>query len=139
MSVPVNERRSVFKLIADIPTLLIDLIKSELANLKNEVTAKLKAVGIGAGLLIGAGVLALYLFGVLLVAAIWGLGEFLPIWLSALIVAVLLIIVIAVLALLGVKKLKQGVPPTPEETIDSVKKDVKTLSGTPGSTTTGRV
>jgi fatty acid desaturase len=138
MSVPVHEKRSVFKLIADIPTLLIDLIKSELANFKNELTAKLKAVGIGAGMLIVAGVLALYLLGVLLVAAIWGLGELLPIWLSALIVAVVLIIVIAVLALLGIKKLKEGVPPTPEETIDSVKKDVKTLQGTPGSTTTGR-
>jgi hypothetical protein len=139
MSVPTQERRSVFKLIADIPTLLIDLIKSELANVKNELTAKLKAVGIGAGLLVGAAVLALYLLGVLLVAVIWGLGEVMPIWLSALIVAVVLIIVIAVLAFLGIKKVQQGVPPTPEETIDSVKQDVKTLQGTPGSTTTGRL
>ena len=52
-----------------------------------------------------AGVLALYALGILLLAAVWGLYVWLPLWASALIVGVVLLIVVAILALVGKKQL----------------------------------
>jgi tetrahydromethanopterin S-methyltransferase subunit C len=60
----------------------------------------------------------------LLAAVVLGLGEAMPYWLSALIVAVVLFAVAAVLALMGRRQIQQGVPPVPQETVASVKADI---------------
>jgi tetrahydromethanopterin S-methyltransferase subunit C len=125
-----NERVSLVSLLRRIPQQISRLVRDEVAAAKLELTEKLKAAGLGAGLLVGAAVFGLFAFGVLLAAAVAGLSTVLPVWLSALIVAVLLLVVAGVLALLGVKKLKTGVPPLPTESIDSVKADIRTVKGT---------
>jgi hypothetical protein len=122
-------KRSLFKLIADLPGYLTDLVRSEIELLKAELIEKVKHFGIGAGLVAGGAVIALFAFGILLLAAVWGISEALPLWLSALIVGVFLLIVTAVLVLIGVKQLKEGAPPVPTETIASVKKDVNAIKG----------
>ena len=51
-------------------------------------------------------------------------------WLSALIVGVVLLLIAVVLALIGLSRVKKGVPPVPKESVDSVKDDVKAFRGT---------
>jgi uncharacterized membrane protein YqjE len=124
-----GSRRSLFKLIGDLPGYVVDLIRSEIELLKTELVGKVKHLGVGAGLVAAGVVFALFAFGVLLAAAVLGIATALPAWLAALIVAVVLLIITAVLVLVGVKQLKNGAPPVPTETIDSVKKDVNAIKG----------
>ena len=125
-----TSKRGLFALIADLPTLLITLIKGELELLQKELTGKLKKAGIGIGLLVVAGVFAFFALGVLLAAAVAGIAAAgLPVWAAALIVGGGLLLIAVILVAIGVAVLKRGAPLTPEDTIDSVKQDVRTIKG----------
>jgi uncharacterized membrane protein YqjE len=100
------------------------LVRDEIALAKAELTEKGKHAGIGIGLFGGGGVLALYGTGALIATLIIVFDLFLPLWLAALIVAVLLFAVAGVMALLGKKQVTKAVPPEPEAAIASVKADV---------------
>jgi Putative Actinobacterial Holin-X, holin superfamily III len=123
-------RRSLFTLIGNIPTLLIELVRNELESLKNEITGKLKSAGIGIGLLAGAVFFVLFALMVLIAAAVLGLATVLPAWAAALIVGGIILAIAVILALAGIGALKKGVPPAPTNTIESIKKDVRTIRGT---------
>ncbi len=122
-------KKSLFALIADLPTLVTDLVQRELELVKAELVAKLKALGIGAGLIAGALVVLLGMVGVLLTAAILALSEIMPGWLAALLVAAVLLIVALILGLIGYRILKKGIPPVPTESIDSIKRDFRAIKG----------
>ena len=122
-------KRSLFQLIGVLPTLVTDLVKGEIEQLKAEMIGKLKALGVGGGLIAGAAVILLFMVGVLLTAAILALSSVMPGWLAALLVALLLLIVAAIVGFIGYKKLMGGMPPIPEGTIESVKKDIETIKG----------
>lgn len=124
-----RSRKSIFQLIGDLPGLVGQLIRDEIAQIKKELTDKLKEVGIGVGLFAAAAFFGFFLFAVLLTAAILGLAVVLPAWLAALIVAAVLFVIMAVLVLIGVNRLKKGVPPLPEQSIESVKDDVRAIKG----------
>lgn len=126
---PAAERRGLFALIADVPRLIGDLVRAEIASLKAEIAAKMKAAGIGAGLLVGAAVLGLFAALVLIAAGVLALALVLPAWAAALIVGVALLAIAGIVAAAGVAQLKRGVPPTPTETIESVKDDVRAVRG----------
>ena len=123
------EKRSLISLITSLPSLLVELVKSELEQLKAELLHKLKHAGIGIGFLAAAAVFAFFAAGVFTAAAILGLAVVVPGWLAALIVGVLLLIIVAVFVLLGINQLKKG-DPEPTETIASVKRDVRVIKGT---------
>ncbi|MDQ1598273.1 MAG: hypothetical protein QOI70_1697 [Microbacteriaceae bacterium] len=126
-----GERRPrLLDLAASIPRQVSRLVRDELRAAQAELSTKLKAAGVGAGLLAGGLVLLLFAINALLASAILGLAMVLPAWLSALLVGVVLAIIAAVLTLVGVRKLKEGVPPVPTESIDSVKEDIRTVKGT---------
>jgi uncharacterized protein (DUF58 family) len=116
-------------LIADVPTLVKDLVRGEIDQLKAEMIVKLKALGIGGGLMAVAAVILLFMIGVLLTAAILALSLVMPGWLAALLMALVLLIIAAIIALIGYRKFKAGLPPVPEETITSVKRDIDTVKG----------
>ena len=122
-------KRSLLSLVTDIPALIQELFHREVELLKAEIIAKLKALGIGAGLIAGAAVILLFMIGTLLTAAIFALSEVMPGWLAALLVAAFLLIVAAILALIGYRILKRGVPPVPTESIDSLKRDYRAIRG----------
>ena len=100
------------------------LVKDEIALAKAELAEKGKHAGIGVGLFGGGGVLALYGVGALFATLIIVLDLFLPLWLAALIVAVLLFAAAGILALLGKKQVTKAVPPEPSAAIASAKADV---------------
>jgi len=122
-------KRSLFKLIGDLPGYLVALLRSELDRLKQELVDKAKHLGVGVGLIAAGAFFAFFAFGVLLAAAVLGIATALPAWLAALIVAGALLLITAILVLIGVNQLKRGVPPVPEETIASVKEDVNAIKG----------
>lgn len=122
-------RRSLADLIADVPTLLSNLVRAEIDQLKSEMSEKTSKLGVGAGLLGTAAVLALFMLGWLLFAGYQGLVLVLPAWASALIVAGVLLVIAGILAAVGVPKLKQGSQLAPTETIESVKRDVNVIKG----------
>lgn len=124
-----DKKRSIFQLLSDVPTLVRDLVKGELELLKTEILTKLKIVGVGAGLILGAVIVLFFFIGVLLTAAILGLATVMPGWLAALIVAFVLLVAIALLAWIGYRKLQKAMPPLPEATIKNVKRDINAIRG----------
>ena len=72
--------------------------------------------------------LALYGVGALITTVIAALALVLPVWAAALIVAVVIFIVAGVLGLLGKNQIQRAAPPVPESTVESVKRDVATVS-----------
>lgn len=126
---PRASRRGLFALIADLPGLIRDLIAAELEALKAEVVGKLKAAGIGAGFLVTAGAFALFSVLVLTAAGVLALALVMPAWAAALVVGVALLVLAGIAAAIGIAQLKHGVPPTPTDTIDSVKEDVRVIRG----------
>lgn len=124
-----RRKRSLFALIAEIPTLVSDLVQREIELVKTEMIAKLKALGAGVGILVVALAVLGAMVGVLLTAAVLALSLVLPGWAAALIVAGFLLLVAAVLALVGYRVLKGGIPPIPTESIDSLKRDYRAIKG----------
>ena len=121
-----TEKRGLFRLIADVPALIVQLFRDELEGFKQELTKKLKGVAIGAALFAAAAAFAFLALVVLLIAAIYGLATVLPTWLAALIVAGALLLITLVLVLVGVAQLKRG---DPGKTVASVRKDVNAIKG----------
>jgi hypothetical protein len=101
------------------------LVRQELDLAKAEMAQKGKRAGLGAGMFGGAGAAALLGLGALSAAAIAALDAALPLWLSALIVAVIWLVVAGVLAMTGKTKVQQATPPVPEQAQRSVKEDVE--------------
>jgi uncharacterized membrane protein YqjE len=123
-------RQGLGSLLRSIPELISRLIGDEIRSARIELTSKLKEAALGAGLLIAGIVVGLFTVGALIATAIIGLANVLPPWLAALIVAVALLVITVILVLLGLRKVKRGVPPVPQNSIASVKKDVRTIKGT---------
>jgi hypothetical protein len=103
---------------------LSKLVRDEIALAKTELAEKGKHAGIGVGLFGAGGVLALYGTGVLIATLIIVFDLFLPLWLAALIVAVLLFLIAGILALFGKNQVTKANPPEPSGAIESVKADV---------------
>jgi peptidoglycan/LPS O-acetylase OafA/YrhL len=131
-----RERRRTTRGLRPLPELAKDLVAqlrrlvaTELALFKAEMAAKAKAAGVGAGLLAGALVFLFFAFGVLLTAAVLGLALVVPAWLSALIVAAVLIVIAVVAGLIGLRSLKKGMPPVPDDLGSELSADVHALKG----------
>lgn len=115
---------STAELVSHMSEQVSTLVRDELALARVEMTEKGKRAGKGAGLLGGAGVLALYGVSALLVTIGAALALVWPVWLAALVVTVVVFAAAGVAALLGKKQVKQAVPPAPTAAVDSTKRDV---------------
>ncbi|MEV4687175.1 phage holin family protein [Microbacterium sp. LWH3-1.2] len=108
---------SLGELVGEVSRDLSDLMRKELELAKAELSESAKRAGAGAGLLGGAGYAGLMAVFFLSVAIWWGLGDLVDSlgW-SAVIVAVLWVIVAGILYAVGRKRLKtvQGAPKTVE-------------------------
>lgn len=117
------------ELVSRLTAQLSTLVRSEVKLASAEVKAKVKPLGAGIGLFAGAAFVAVAAIQLLLVTAVLALALALPAWLSALIVAVVLLVVAGILVVVGRTLLRRGLPPVPTETIDSVKRDIATIKG----------
>ncbi len=122
-----EKQRGLFRLIADVPTLIVDLFRHELESLKAELTKKAKGVAVGAGLLAGAGAIALLALIMMMIAGVFALALVVPTWAAALIVAAFLLLIALALVLVGLRHLKRG---DLSKTAKSVQRDLNTIKGT---------
>jgi len=120
-----DSERPVGELMRELSAQTSTLVRQELELAKLELTEKGKQAGIGAGMFGGAGVVGLYAAGALTACLVLALATAVTGWLAALIVAVLYGAVAGALALMGRAKVKQAVPPVPEQASESVKEDVQ--------------
>jgi hypothetical protein len=117
--------RPIGELLKQLSEETTQLVHQELELAKAELTQKGKQAGLGAGLFGAAGAIGLLALAALTTCFILALDAVMPAWLAALIVAVVYGAVAAVLALRGRDRVKQAVPPVPEQTIETVKEDME--------------
>jgi uncharacterized membrane protein YqjE len=101
------------------------LVRQELDLAKAELAEKGKTAGAGAGMLGGAGVAGLLALGALTATLILLLAEAMDAWVAALILTAIWAGAAGILALLGRDRVREGMPPAPEQTVESVKEDVQ--------------
>jgi uncharacterized membrane protein YqjE len=101
------------------------LVRKEIELAKSELAEKGKAAGKGAGMLGGAGLTGLLALGALTACLILLLAEAMDAWVAALIVTVAYGAVAGILAVTGRDRMREGMPPAPEQTVESVKEDVR--------------
>jgi hypothetical protein len=101
------------------------LVHQELELAKAELAQKGRQAGLGAGLFGAAGAIGLLAAAALTACFILALDAVMPAWLAALSVAVVYGAVATLLALRGRDRVKQAVPPVPEQTIETVKEDME--------------
>lgn len=112
-----SQERTLGQLVAQVTEDFTVIVRTEIQLAKAELSAQFGTAGKGVGMLVAAGVVALYGLGLLLIAIAFGIVALgLPIWAGFLIVAVVLFVVTGILALIGRKALNQ-VNPRPERAI----------------------
>ena len=120
---------STGELVQRLSTQLSELVRGELELARVELTEKGKRAGTGAGLAGAGGVIALYGVGALIAAAVAALALVLPVWLSALVIGVTLLLVAGVLAIAGRNQIRRATPAMPEQAVEGVQRDVETVKG----------
>lgn len=118
---------STGELVKQLTEQVATLVRDELKLAQVEMTRKGRQAGLGAGLLGGGGLIALYGAGCLIACAVIGLSHVVQPWLAALIVGAALLAIAGVVVLMGKGRIRQATPPVPAEAADSVKADVETI------------
>lgn len=120
-----TDGRSTGELVRDLSRQVGTLARQEIELAKAEMVEKGRAMGLGGGLVAGAAVAALLALGALTASVVLALDGAMPAWLAALLVALAWAAVAAVLASVGKDKLEQAGAPVPEQTVESVKEDIR--------------
>jgi len=108
------------------------LMRLELELAALELKRKVASLAVGIGLLVTTAVLMLFVLGFGLATIAAGIATALPWWASLLIVTGGLLLVATVLGLLGVKAVKKGTPPVPEQALEEAKLTSAALKGSNG-------
>jgi hypothetical protein len=103
------------------------IVRLELALAAAEVKKKLVALGVGIAMLAGAAVFVVFGLGFGLATVAAALATVVSTWLALLIVAGGLFLGAAVLAVLGIGRIKRGTPPIPEQAIAEAKLTTEAL------------
>jgi membrane protein len=122
-----DSSNSVGDLVRQLSEQTTTLIRQELRLATAEMQEKGRQAGSGAGMIGGAGLVGLYGVGALVAAAIIGLGTLVEPWLAAAIVGVVLLAAAGFAGLLGKQRVERGIPPTPEQAVESVQRDISTV------------
>jgi hypothetical protein len=122
---PTASDRPTAELLRQLSEQTTALVRQELELAKAELAVKGRQAGAGAAMFGAAGILGLYAAGALTACLILVLSLAVTGWLAALIVAVAYGVATGALALNGKTRISRGVPPVPEQTVQSVKQDVE--------------
>src|SRR5918993_2988616 len=121
------DEKPLGELVQDLSRQTSTLIRQEMRLAQAELAEKGKHAGKGAGMFGGAGLAALYGVGALIAAAVLGLATVIEPWIAAAAIGAGLLLIAGVLALTGKKELDEAGPPKPEQTLDSVQRDIETV------------
>jgi hypothetical protein len=114
---------SLFTLIGEIPELIRNLVIAEVDAGKAWVRRTSKDAGIGAVWFAVAFFFLFWAVGVLVAFAIIGLASWMPVWLSALVVFLVLLAAVAIFVLLGIQKFRKVA--AAQNPVQSIVQDVK--------------
>jgi hypothetical protein len=114
---------SLFTLIGEIPELIRNLVIAEVDAGKAWVRRTSKDAGIGAVWFAVAFFFLFWAVGVLVAFAIIGFASWMPVWLSALVVFLVLLAAVAIFVLLGIQKFRKVAKA--QNPVQSIVQDVK--------------
>ncbi len=117
------------ELIARLTSEVQQLIRLEIQLAQTEVGDKLKSASRAVAYAAVAGVFAFFSVFGLLIAAIWGVGEVLPIWLAALIVAGGFLLLAGLVGLIAWKRAQRASPPYPDAALEDLRAIPDELKG----------
>jgi hypothetical protein len=117
-----KDDRSIGELFAELANETSTLVRQEVQLAKTEITQKVTSAGKDAGMIGAGGALAYAGLLAIIAAVIIGLGQLIPMWLSALIVGLVVVGIGYMLIQQGLTALKR-IDPTPRQTIESLKED----------------
>ncbi|WP_124055372.1 phage holin family protein [Arcanobacterium ihumii] len=103
-----NGAPTIGELVAKITAQFSALIRDEIKYAAAQAKTKATKLGTAGALFAVAGILALYMLGILLLAAGFGLANVVSTWLAFLIVAGGLLVIILILALVAMSKIKSS-------------------------------
>lgn len=102
------EKQSFGELVGMITGQVSTLVRGEIELAQVQLKSKFAKLGLGGALFAAAGVLALYMLGLLLLAAVWAFSLILPLWAAFLLVSGILLAVILVLVAVGAAAMKKS-------------------------------
>jgi len=105
------------------------LFRLELELAQLELKRKVAALGLGIALALAAAVVGVFAVGFLFATIAAALATVMATWLALLIVAASLLLLSGLLGVLGLAKIRKGVPPVPELAIHEAKVTSTTLRG----------
>lgn len=103
------------------------IVRLEIQLAVSELKRKVVALGLGIGLLVGAGLFSFFGLAFLLAAAAAAIALALPWWASLLIVGGGLFLLTGLLAFAGITALAKGSPPVPQQAIEEAKLTTEAL------------
>ncbi|MDO5494764.1 MAG: phage holin family protein [bacterium] len=103
-----SDTRTIGQLVSTISGQFSGLVRGELELAQANLKEKVAKLGSGGAMLAVAGVLALYMLGMLLAAGAWAFSLIMPIWAGFLIMAGILLLFILVLVLFGLRAMKKS-------------------------------
>ena len=124
VDMPETNEPSFTKLFQESVSAIQEIIRSEFRLAKTEVKEEAGKAGKSAAELAGGSVLALFAFGLVLLAAVFALAIAVPLWLAFLLIGVLVGAVAGIVVLKGRRHLRM-VHPVPEKTVSSVKENLE--------------
>jgi hypothetical protein len=117
-----EDTRSLGELFSELANETTTLVRQEIQLVRTEMTQKATQAGKDVGMIGAGGALAYAGLLALIAALIIGLGELIPLWLSALIVGLVVVGVGYMLIQRGLTALKQ-IDPKPQQTIQTLQED----------------
>jgi hypothetical protein len=117
-----EDTRSLGELFSELANETTTLVRQEIQLVRTEMTQKATEAGKDVGMIGAGGALAYAGLLALIAALIIGLGELIPLWLSALIVGLVVVGVGYMLIQRGLTALKQ-IDPKPQQTIQTLQED----------------
>lgn len=121
-----REERSLGDLFSELATETSTLFRQELTLARTELTQKATAAGTNVGFMAAGGVIAHAGFLAIIAAVVFGLAYFIPLWLSALIVGLVVAVVGGAIAWWGLNRLK-NMDYVPQKTVKTLEEDAKWL------------
>jgi hypothetical protein len=103
------------------------IVRLEIQLAVSELKRKVVALGLGIGLLLGAGIFLLFMLGFAFATVAAALATVVSTWLALLIVTGILLAIAGLLGFLGVTSLAKGTPPVPEQAIAEAKLTTEAL------------
>ena len=124
-----REKKPFLSLLTDVPHLIVQLMRAELELLKAELVSKLKSIGIGLVLFVISLTLISLASLLFIFAGVFALSLVVPLWAAALIAGGGVLLIAIVVAGAGAAAMASTSSPAPNETIESIRRDIRVIRG----------